>query len=95
MPMIKSFRDREAEKLFNLEFSRKLPPEIQRAAARKLRMIHRAATVESLRIPPGNHLEALKGNRDGQHSVRINQQWRICFKWIEADAYDVEITDYH
>ncbi len=93
--MIKSFKDRETEKIFNLEFSKKLPNEIQRMAARKLKIIHSAGTIESLSVPPGNRLESLKGVRLGQYSIRINQQWRICFKWNERDAYDVEITDYH
>lgn len=93
--MIKSFKDRETEKIFNLEFSKKLPNEIQRMAARKLKIIHSAGTIESLSVPPGNHLEQLKGVRLGQHSIRINQQWRICFKWNEGNAYNVEITDYH
>jgi proteic killer suppression protein len=93
--MIKSFKDRETEKIFNLEFSKKLPTEIQRMAARKLKIVHSAGTIESLNVPPGNRLEALKGSRFGQYSIRINQQWRICFKWHESDAYDVEITDYH
>jgi proteic killer suppression protein len=93
--MIRSFKDREAEKLFNLEFSKKLPMDIQRLAARKLKIIHRAGTLESLSVPPGNRLEPLKGARLGQYSIRINQQWRICFKWNESDACDVEIVDYH
>ena len=93
--MIKSFKDRETEKIFNLEFSKKLPNEIQRMTARKLKIIHSAGTIESLSVPPGNRLESLKGVRLGQYSIRINQQWRICFKWNERDAYDVEITDYH
>ena len=93
--MIKSFKDRETEKIFNLEFSKKLPNEIQRMTARKLKIIHSAGTIESLSVPPGNRLESLKGVRLGQYSIRINQQWRICFKWNERDAYDEEITDYH
>ena len=93
--MIKSFKDREAERIFNLEFSKKLPTDIQRVAARKLRIINRAGTIESLNVPPGNRLESLKGSRLGQYSIRINQQWRICFKWHGSDAYEVEITDYH
>jgi proteic killer suppression protein len=93
--MIKSFKDREAERIFNLEFSKKLPNDIQRVAARKLRIINRAGTIESLNVPPGNRLESLKGARLGQCSIRINQQWRICFKWHGSDAYEVEITDYH
>jgi proteic killer suppression protein len=93
--MIKNFKDKETERIFNLKFSRKLPTDIQRMAARKLKIVHSASTVESLNVPPGNRLEQLKGARAGQYSIRINQQWRICFKWHEGDAYDVEITDYH
>jgi len=93
--MIKGFKDREAERLFNREPSRKLPAEIHRVALRKLRMLNRARTLDDLRIPPGNRLEALKGQRQGQHSIRINDQWRICFTWREGDAYGVEIVDYH
>lgn len=93
--MIKSFRCRETERLFNGRFSRKLPQNIQRVAARKLEMLAAATIVDSLRIPPANRLEALKGDRAGQHSIRINDQWRICFRWQKGDAYDVEITDYH
>jgi toxin HigB-1 len=93
--MIKSFRDKEAEKIFNRQLSGKLPQDIQRIARKKLVILDSAHELDDLRIPPGNQLEALKGNRKGQHSLRINYQWRICFKWKEADAYDVEITDYH
>jgi toxin HigB-1 len=93
--MIKSFRCRETERLFNGRFSRKLPQDIQRVAARKLEMLAAATILDSLRIPPANRLEALKGSRAGQHSIRIIDQWRICFRWHEGDAYDVEITDYH
>ncbi|MBM4285053.1 MAG: type II toxin-antitoxin system RelE/ParE family toxin [Deltaproteobacteria bacterium] len=93
--MIKGFKDREAERLFHREPSRKLPPELQRAALRKLRMLNRGHTLEDLRVPPGNRLEALKGDRQGQYSIRINDQWRICFVWQAGDAYAVEIVDYH
>ena len=93
--MIKGFKDKEAERLFNREPSRKLGPEIQRVAFRKLRMLNRARTLEDLRVPPGNRLEALKGGRQGQYSLRINDQWRLCFTWLEGDAYGVEIVDYH
>jgi proteic killer suppression protein len=93
--MIKSFRCRETERLFNGRFSRRLPHDIQRVAARKLEMLTAATILDSLRVPPANRLEALKGERAGQHSIRINDQWRICFRWHEGDAYDVEITDYH
>ena len=93
--MIKSFRDKEAEKIFRREFSRRLPQDIQRQAMKKLWMLDAAATLEDLRIPPSNHLEALKGDRQGQHSIRVNQQWRVCFTWLDGTALDVEIIDYH
>ncbi len=93
--MIKSFNDKETEKVYGREVSRKLPEEIQQVALRKLRMINNAKNLNDLRIPPANNLEKLKGDREGQHSVRINDQWRICFKWKDGDAHEVEITDYH
>lgn len=93
--MIKSFRCRETDKLFQRERSRKFPPDIQRQALRKLYLLDAAASLEDLRVSPGNRLEALAGNRKGQHSIRINEQWRICFRWRDNDAHDVEIVDYH
>ncbi len=93
--MIKSFKDPEAEKVFNRERSRKLPSDIQQVALRKLRMLNRAAILDDLRVPPGNRLEKLSGNREGQWSIRINDQWRVCFEWIDNDTYEVEIVDYH
>ena len=93
--MIKSFKDKETEKVYSREGSRKLPIDIQQVALRKLRMINNAKTLNDLRIPPANNLEKLKGNREGQHSVRINDQWRVCFKWKDGEAQEVEITDYH
>lgn len=93
--MIKSFADSETEKVFNRTYSKKLPEDIQRRARRKLVMIDAAEELNDLRVPPGNRLEKLRGRRKGQHSIRINRQWRICFRWREGDAYDVEITDYH
>lgn len=93
--MIKSFQSKETQKIFNREYSRKFPSSIQRVALRKLWMLDAAASLNDLRVPPANRLEALKGSRKGQHSIRINRQWRICFKWLKRDAYDVEITDYH
>lgn len=93
--MIRSWADGEAEKLFSLQTSRKLPPDIQRVAFRKLRMLDAATTLEDLRIPPANRLEKLVRDREGQWSIRINDQWRVCFTWREASAYDVEIVDYH
>jgi proteic killer suppression protein len=93
--MIKTFRDKETEKVFNRQISSKLPQDIQRVARKKLVILDAAVELNDLRTPPGNRLEALKGNRKGQHSVRINAQWRICFKWRDGDAYDAEIADYH
>ena len=93
--MIRSFRDRETEKVFRRESTRKLPPEIQRMAQRKLAILDAAESLQDLRVPPGNRLERLSGDREGQHSIRINDQWRVCFRWRDGDAHDVEITDYH
>jgi proteic killer suppression protein len=93
--MIRSFRSQEAEALFGREPVRRLPAGLQRTALRKLLMLNRAQSLRDLRVPPGNHLEALRGARAGQHSIRINEQWRICFRWDGTDAHDVEIVDYH
>ena len=93
--MIQRFRDKDTEQLFLGHFSRKLPQDLQRLARRKLLQIDAATKLETLRVPPGNRLEALKGGRKGQHSIRINDQWRICFTWRSGHAYDVEIVDYH
>ena len=93
--MIKSFADSETEKIFNREFSRKLGDDIQKVALRKLRMISNAHAINDLRSPPANRLEKLSGDREGQHSIRINEKYRICFMWEGGDAYDVEIVDYH
>ena len=93
--MIESYRCKETEKIFNREYSRRLPTDIQEIAFRKLRMLSRSSTVNDLRVPPGNRLEALSGSRKGQHSIRINQQWRICFTWRAGNAHGVEIGDYH
>ncbi|MFH1241155.1 MAG: type II toxin-antitoxin system RelE/ParE family toxin [Pseudomonadota bacterium] len=93
--MIKSFRDKETEKIFSRQLSGKLPQNIQSVGRKKLVILDAALELNDLRIPPGNRLEALKGDRKGQHSIRINDQWRICFKWSDGNAYDVEITDYH
>ena len=93
--MIRSFACRETERLFADETSRRLPIQIQRIARRKLLLLHQARRVADLRAPPGNRLEALKGDRAGQYSIRINDQWRICFRWQGGDAFDVEIVDYH
>ena len=93
--MIKSFADTETEKIFHRVFSRKLPGDIQSGALRKLRMLNNAHGVDDLRVPPANRLEKLSGEREGQHSIRVNDQWRVCFTWQDGDAYDVEIVDYH
>lgn len=93
--MIKSFIDFEAEQIFKGFRSRKLPMEIQNTSRRKLRMIDNAEIYEDLRIPPGNNLEQLKGNLEGYSSIRINDQWRIVFRWKEGGAYEVRIIDYH
>lgn len=93
--MIKSFKDTETEKVFTRKLSRKLPVDIQQVALRKLRMLNNAVSLHDLRIPPANRLEKLSGNRAGQYSIRINDQWRICFEWRAGDAFRVEITDYH
>ncbi len=93
--MIKSFRTVETEKIYIREGSNKLPQDIQQIALRKLRMINNAKNLNDLRIPPANRLEKLRGDREGQYSIRINVQWRICFAWQAGDAYNVEITDYH
>ncbi|MCK5306316.1 MAG: type II toxin-antitoxin system RelE/ParE family toxin [Candidatus Omnitrophica bacterium] len=93
--MIKSFKCKETEKIFHREFSRKLPRNIQRIAMRKLWILDAAADLNDLRIPTSNRLETLKSNRTGQHSIRINKQWRIRFKWHDGSARSVEIVDYH
>lgn len=93
--MIKSFKSKEAEKIYHRERSKKLPQDIQQVALRKLRMINNAQVLSDLRVPPANRLEKLKGSREAQHSIRINDQWRICFIWEDGDAFDVEIVDYH
>ena len=93
--MIKTFNSKETEKIFARQRSRKLPQNIQQIAYRKLRMLNNAIYLNDLRIPPANRLEKLKGDREGQYSIRINAQWRICFDWIDGDALNVEIVDYH
>lgn len=92
--MIRSFRDKETEKVFRREFSRKFQ-RIAAVAKRKLDQVHAAAAISDLGAIPGNRLETLAGDRAGQHSIRINDQWRICFRWVEPDALEVEIVDYH
>jgi len=93
--MIRSFKDKETQGIWDGQSSRRLPGTIQAVARRKLRMLNNARTLADLRVPPANRLEALKGQRQGQHSIRINDQWRICFAWRDGDARDVEIVDYH
>jgi proteic killer suppression protein len=93
--VIKSFANGETEKVWHGEVSRRLPQDIQAVARRKLRMLNNARSLTDLRVPPANRLEALKGERAGQHSIRINDQWRLCFVWQEGDANEVEIVDYH
>jgi len=93
--MIRSFRCRETERIFHQERSRRFAPDIQGAALRKLLMLHAAGALDDLRFPPGNRLEALRGDRAGQFSIRVNAQYRICFTWKDGDAHDVELVDYH
>ncbi|MBQ2593678.1 MAG: type II toxin-antitoxin system RelE/ParE family toxin, partial [Candidatus Riflebacteria bacterium] len=86
---------KETQKIFNREFSKKLPSDIQVIAFRKLRMLNRSFTLDDLRVPPSNHLEKLKGDKEGFYSIRINDQWKICFKWEDGNVFEVEIVDYH
>lgn len=95
MGMIKSFQGKDAEKLFNRKFVPKFPPELHRTTLKKLLLLDAAEHLEDLKVPPGNRLEKLSGDRQGQYSIRINDQWRICFRWNQGNAYDVEIADYH
>lgn len=93
--MIRSFADRDTELVWLREPARRIDPRVHKTANRKLRQLDAATTLDTLRVPPGNRLEALKGDRAGQHSIRINDQWRVCFRWIEGGAEDVQIVDYH
>jgi proteic killer suppression protein len=93
--MIKSFRDKETERLFSRRYSQRFSPHLHCIVWRKLAILDAAEKLDDLRVPPGNRLEKLFGDREGQYSIRINDQWRICFLWSGGDAYDVEITDYH
>lgn len=95
MCVIRSWTGKEAERIFGREWSKRLPPDIQHLARRKLLMLDASTRIDDLRVPPSNRLEKLKGNRDGQWSIAINMQWRICFRWVSGDAYEVEIVDYH
>jgi len=93
--MIRSFADKQTERVFNRERRTKLDRKLQRSALRKLLILHAAAALDDLRVPPGNRLEKLAGDREGQYSIRINDQWRICFRWSDGEVHDVEIVDYH
>jgi proteic killer suppression protein len=93
--VIKTFNNDETQKIYQRQRSQKLPSDIQQVALRKLRMINNAVTINDLRVPPANRLEKLSGDRVGQWSIRINDQWRVCFRWEGSDAYDVEVADYH
>jgi proteic killer suppression protein len=93
--VIRSFADKETEKVWTRYRSKALPSDLQRIALRKLTQIHLATNLDDLRVPPGNRLEKLHGDREGQHSIRINVQYRVCFTWEDGDAYEVEIVDYH
>lgn len=93
--MIRSFRDKDTEKLFRRERSKAVPPDVQRVALRKLAQVDAAASIQDLKVPPGNRLEALLRDRKGQFSIRINDQWRVCFVWKDGHAHEVEIVDYH
>ncbi len=93
--MIRSFRDADTEAIANRERCRRFPADIQRRAQAKLMMLNNARDLNDLRVPPGNRLEALSGDREGQYSIRINERWRVCFSWRQGDAFDVEIVDYH
>ena len=93
--MIRSFADRDTERLFNRDRTRRFGQEVERLAQRKLLMLDAAQNLNDLRVPPGNGLEKLRGDRSGQHSIRVNQRWRVCFRWRAGDAFDVEFVDYH
>lgn len=93
--MIVSFRDGETEALWLHGKSRRLPPDLQRRAFKKLAILNAAVALDNLAVPPGNHLEALRGTRAGQHSIRVNNQYRVCFRWQDGNAFDVEVVDYH
>ncbi len=93
--MLASFRDADTERLWRTGKSRRLPADLQRRAFKKLAILNAAVEIENLRVPPGNHVEALRGDRSGQHSIRINDQYRACFVWRDGNAFDVEIVDYH
>ena len=93
--MIRTFRDKETEQVFQRQTSRRFPANLLQVMWRKLAILNAAERLDDLRVPPGNRLEKLSGKRASQHSIRVNNQWRVCFEWREGDAYEVEITDYH
>ena len=93
--MINSFKDKETAKVWDQTYSKRLPKDIQRIGLRKLFMLHKARDLNDLKVPPGNRLEFLSGDREGQYNIRINDQWRICFRWNQGQIEDVEIVDYH
>ena len=93
--MIKTFADRHTQELYATGTSKRFPPDIARRAARKLEYVDLATRLDDLRVPPGNRLHELERDRKGQHSIAVNDQWRICFRFVDGDAYDVEVTDYH
>lgn len=93
--MVRTFRDKRTQAVFNGDMPKGFPSDLVRSARRKLRMLHRSTSLNDLSVLPGNRLEPLKGDRRGQHSIRINDQFRICFRWADGDAFDVEVTDYH
>jgi proteic killer suppression protein len=93
--VIRTFKDKETQKIFERRRSRRFPSDIQQVALRKLRMLNRAETLQDLRVPPANRLERLRGKREGQYSIRVNDQWRVCFEWGDGDALNVELVDYH
>lgn len=95
LPVIRSFKSRSTEEIWQGKIVRRLPRDLQEVARRKLRMLNNAQSLIDLRVPPGNRLERLQSDRAGQHSIRINDQWRICFEWLDGDAHQVEIVDYH
>jgi toxin HigB-1 len=93
--VIKIFADKNTQELYRAGKSKRLPPDIVKRATRKLEYVDLAASLDDLRVPPSNRLHALKGSREGQHAISINDQWRVCFRFVDGDAYDVEVTDYH
>jgi proteic killer suppression protein len=94
-PVIKTFADRRTQELYATGKSRRVPPDVARRASRKLEYVDLATSLDDLKVPPGNRLHALSGDRRGQHSISVNDQWRICFRFVDGDAFDVEFCDYH